>query len=232
MFKFFYLIIGGKKMTLRSTAILTCTLLLILSTPHLARSIPMLEFAGVPATVEINTTFSVDVVLSGMGDFDTLSTFDFDINFNPEVLVISGVLFGEGLADQMDPFGGSIQTAEDKGNGAYNFSEFSEVFPDWITWNSFFADQFDGSNSLTLLTLDITALAVGPSDLTISGPVNSSGLPILGDENGWGIEAAIQSSSVTVTPVPEPATFLLFGVGLAGLATLRRRSSSLQKTAD
>ena len=74
---------------------------------------------------------------------------------------------------------------------------------------------------LTSFSVDVSGLYPGYG-LTFSlygYEVDSSGNPIRNSR-----EFAPYSHDVTTdTPIPEPATMLLFGTGLAGLATLGRR---------
>ena len=97
----------------------------------------------------------------------------------------------------------------DVGGGTINLAELS-----LLTDLSFQADSF------TLATLLFDGTALGTSPLALSDV-------ILGDAWGDPLEATLESSTVTVRSgnnvVPEPATMLLVGTGLAGFAGMRRR---------
>lgn len=66
------------------------------------------------------------------------------------------------------------------------------------------------SSELYVGYLDFDAIAAGVTTLGIT--VNA-----LGDANGDPLLADVTSGSITVTAVPEPITFGLFGIGALGL---------------
>lgn len=73
----------------------------------------------------------------------------------------------------------------------------------------------------TLAKLNFTATAVGISTLTFSG------LIVL-DSSLNDIALQVQGATVQVTAVPEPGSYALFGLGLAGLALAAQRRAKLR----
>lgn len=80
------------------------------------------------------------------------------------------------------------------------------------------------SNDVLLATLSFTGLAEGAGNLTIDGPFDGmfSGLYYEFPE-GFEIHDTIEINVSGTAPVPEPASILLFGMGLSGLAGFRKK---------
>jgi hypothetical protein len=195
-----------------------------------------LGFENVPATIGVGQNFTVDVVLSNMTDMNTVSFYDFNINFDAAILEFSGVTFGTGL-------GVSDQGTQDLGGGLVNVNEFSyEWFdisdptdpsydpdPSSPSYSTFFADQFDGTNDMILFSIDFLTLTTGSSTLNIVGKDVINTDPVLttidvGNEYYEGLDLTTTGASVNV--VPEPTTMMLFGAGCAGLAFSRRKKKA------
>ena len=173
-----------------------------------AQAIPIIGFAPGEQGVGLGTPVEVALTISGLGAFaaPSLSTFDLDVSFDPAILAFSSVTFGDPLlGDQLDLFGlGSITTVT-PGTGVVNLFELSLDTPGDL-------DTLQ-PGSFTLATLEFDTLAVGTSPLGIS-------INVLGNAFGEPLSAEVQGGSIS--PVPEPASFILMGIGLAGIAGLRR----------
>ncbi len=160
--------------------------------------------------VDVGTSVSVDITISGLGDTTapSLSSFDLDINYDPTRLFFPGV-GGVSFGDQLDLFGlGSIRVIDGSTADIVNLFELSFDLTDDL--NNLQLPSF------TLATLTFDTIGAGTSALTvaINALVDANGDPLTADMQGAAINA------IAVNAVPEPTTALLM---LAGLATLLQR---------
>ena len=175
----------------------------------------LIAFGGVHATtlavmpvaqaVSVGDSVTVNLQISGLGTGLALGVFDIDFGFDPALLSLSKVQFGNGL----DVLGlGSFQAAT-PGIGSINLFEVS--FDTAADLNALQPDSFD------LATLVFNALTSGTSAFTLS--VNA-----LGDADGIAFPIAVLDGSATIgASVPEPGTYALCIIGFSALGIALRR---------
>jgi hypothetical protein len=203
---------GEKKM--KKLIILFVVFLMLVFCNSTASQAVMLGFDPPSPGILVGNTADVDLVISGLGSgtAPSLGVFDLDISYDPTILAFDSVTFGDPiLGDQLDIWllGGNPMGASVPSPGFLNIFEVSLDFPwDLDDWQ---AEDF------TLATLTFDTLSLGTSPLNIS-------IDTLGD--AWGDPLAADVQNGSISPVPEPATLLLFGSGLAGLGFLRKKKTS------
>ena len=157
--------------------------------------------------VPVGELVSVDLVISGLGDYSepSLGSFDLNITYDTAILDFTGYTLGSYLGDI------SLWEAVDDSwgettPGTINLAEVSLLSVSEL-------DALQPS-SFPLATLTFDTLTIGTSSPDIS-------ITALGDAYGNPLSADVQSG--TIAPVPEPATFILIGFGLGGIGILRRK---------
>lgn len=169
-------------------------------------------FDPVSQVVQVGTPASVDLVISGLGDYTapSLSAFDLDISYDPTILAFSSYALGPYLGDIWLGEAWDLSWGETL-PGLVNIAELSFL-------TDFALDTLQ-PGIFTLATLQFDTLAVGTSSLDIL--VNALGDGTDAQGNVIPLTADLQSGSISA--VPEPASLLLLGSGLAGAGYLRRK---------
>ena len=192
----------------KSIGLLSLVVLLGLAVAPAANAISISVVPQSPA-VGVGGMFSVDVVAAGLvgGSAPSIGTYDLNVGYDAALLSLANVTFGTGL----DVLGlGSFQDTSASMPGVANVFELS--FDTIAALNSLQPDAF------TLFTLTFNANSIGTSlfGLTINA---------LGDAAGNPLAADLSNASVTVTPVPLPATpwLLLSGLGVAAVFLRHRK---------
>ena len=174
--------------------------------------------------VLVGELVDAELIISGLGDggAPSLSTFDLEIGFDSAILAFESVTFGSYLGGT-DP--SSFETSlgfTDYGTGTVNIFEISWLYANQAS-DPFcppgyppYLDDIQPS-SFTLATLTFDTLFLGTSPLNIS--INT-----LGDVNGYPLAYNLKSGNIKV--VPEPATLILLGSGLAGIGFLRKKKTN------
>jgi hypothetical protein len=173
-----------------------------------AWAVPTLNITPSPASATPGSTLGVDVTVSDIAD---LYTYQFSLAFDPTVLQAGTVSLGNFLA------GSGIDTYGDPGmldNAAGTIS--------WV-FNTLLGPEPGVGGSGVLLHIDFNTLAAGTSGLNFSDV-------LFLDSRGADIAVNAVNGSVTVAAappsgeVPEPATWMLVGLGAVAAGTLRRRA--------
>lgn len=144
------------------------------------------------------TSFSVDVVISGVDVLETLNAFELDVAFDPAILDPTSVVSGGFLLAPVF----TVQMVL----GALEV-EFAEVT----------LLPFGASGSGVLATIGFDVIGVGTSVLDLNDVILSA---------PFGVEITpVTLNDGELNAIPEPATILLFGTGLAALVGWRYRKS-------
>ena len=177
---------------------------------------PIVSIAPSDQTINVGDPASIDIIVSGLTD--PVGGFSFNLVFNG--IVLTGVTYandpdgkmGAASLDLSDGFtGGSgspleiffVADASEDEAGLSGLQGASFILAT--------VDFMGAANGLSLLTLTDVVLSNWNGESTLAGvEVNNGQICVGGDCEG----------------IPEPATLLLFGGALGGLAIIRRRRQS------
>lgn len=184
-----------------------------------------LAFIPQSSSWNINDSFNVDIQISDLGG-SLVGAFELNVNYDSSILTFDSYSLGSGLGvnisiDFLDPLADAYDgSMGDDGFGTIHLYESS--------WLALF-DPTELANlqsdSFILATLSFTGSGVGNSGLSFHNA-------LISDDWGDSIDTMLGTGSVEIvagapSPVPEPATLLLFSSGLASLTgmSLRKRKN-------
>lgn len=187
---------------------------LIVAIPGTASAL-LLDFSPATQTINPGGHADIEVWLKELNG-TVIGAYDISFSFDPAVLSLaaSPVAFEAGLGAP----GNSVHTFAIGPAGALDVAEVS-----LLDESGLIALQ-SAANELHLFTLSFVGREGGSSG------INPYFLKIVQSDGGEASYTVTFSPAVVVEPgqpvIPEPGTLLLFGVGLFGLACLRKRSTS------
>ncbi len=181
----------------------------------------LIDFEPTSQDVILGETAAVSIVIEGLGDqmSISISTFDLIVMFDPAILSLNliNVVYGDPvIGDQLDyndPF--SPWTITDT-----KLIEDNKVNLFELSFDNGLLDSSQ-AGAFTLATLNFDTIGLGTSDLALLPPLE--GVAPLGDAFGGPLYPELGSATITVNPVPEPATILLLTAGMFGIGAFSRK---------
>lgn len=164
-----------------------------------------------PAVVTTGSSFTAELSIEGLGpagDMLALGAYDLDLLIDSSLLSFTSVVFGDGGRSGLDAgIGGSFTASDSSVPGRLTLREIS-----FESANDLTAAQ---PASFTLLSVQLTALGPGVWSPRLEAVT-------LSDQDGVALTATVVATDLTISPVPEPATAILWLAGLTGVALMRR----------